>query len=211
MKNIKLFTFIVVVLFSHFILSCTTNNDTTVVLLGEETYVKDIYEIIPDTLMHHIEAHTGNIHSGHIPPNIEGEYILSPKQRIFSNISNVWNLDVIEPDVKITIYDQHNRICGIQINELNSTITDTAYISGNENFFSLYLTEDKIISYSGYDSYISRNIIITGEMTENGIKDLYMSSIIMDTKDNSNGAIIQYKKGDLFIYKDSDSLSERIF
>lgn len=190
--------------------SCTTNEETTVVLLGEESYIKSTYEIIPDTLLHQFEVCAGTIHTGFIPPNIEGEYLINPKQRVHTNVSHGWPLNVIEPEVKITISDQHNRVCVIKIDEFNSVITDTAYISGSGDLFSIYLTEEKHISHSGYNTYITREIIFNGEIVENGIKDLYMANIIIDVGDSSNGHIIQYNKGDMFIYKDKDAFSERI-
>ena len=190
---------------------CTTNDDSTVILLGKESYIKEINEIIPDSVLNIIEYNTGTIHTGYIPPNIEGQYIIEHKQRLYSNVNTPWPTNVIEPNVKINIYQQHNRTCVIEIDEISSITTDTAFISGNNDYFTLYLIEDKILSYSGYDSYITRNIIFTGEVSDNGIKNLYMSSIIIDVKDNSNGSIIQYDKGDLFIYKDSDNIAERVY
>lgn len=209
MKNIINFTFITIL--SCFLYSCTTNDESTIVLLGEELYIKEINEIIPDSTLNIIESNIGTIHKGYIPPNIEGNYVINKKQRVFSNIgTNSWPIDVIEPDVKINIYQQHNRTCVIEIDELSSITTDTAYICGENDFFTLYLTENKVLFYSGFYTYITRNIIFTGEISEKGIKNIYMSSIITDAKDNSNGNIIQYNKGDLFIYKDSDNISERI-
>ena len=92
MNNIKVI--ILGSLFSLLLLSCTKNDDTTVILLGEEAYIEKITDVIPDTLQHVFEEYFGTIPSGYIPPNVEGEYIISPKQRIFSNVpEDNWPLD----------------------------------------------------------------------------------------------------------------------
>lgn len=208
MKTIKIS--ILILIFSSILHSCTTNDDSTVILLGQENYVQNMNEIIPDSLLNIFETYFGTINTGYIPPNIEGKYVINPKRRVYSNVSTGWPLDVVEPEVTITISEQHNRVCIMEIDEYISTVTDTAYISGVDNFFTVYLTERKTLSYSGYESDITRNIVCKGEITPNGIKDLYIASVIIDVEDDSNGGIVQYKQGDFFIYKDADNMSDKI-
>lgn len=210
MNKIKIL--ILTFVFSSLFFSCTENDSTTVVLLGKETYVQKMTEVIPDTLISVFENYFGAIPSGYIPPNIEGEYIVSPKRRIFSNVSqDNWPLDIVEPDFSMTLSRQHNRECIMQLNEASSTLTDTVYISGYDNMFSIYYTEDKTLQHSGYEHNITRNIILKGEITESGIKNLKIASIIVKAYDNSNGNIIQYKSGDFFLYEDGDKFSEKVY
>lgn len=209
MNNIKVI--ILGSLFSLLLLSCTKNDDTTVILLGEEAYIEKITDVIPDTLQHVFEEYFGTIPSGYIPPNVEGEYIISPKQRIFSNVpEDNWPLDIIEPDINITMSRQHNRECILQLKEATETLTDTVYITGYDNLFTVYYTEEKTLQHSGYEHYITRNVIFKGEMTDYGIKNLKIASIIVNADDNSHGNMIQYKRGDFFLYEDGDNLSEKI-
>lgn len=209
MNNIKVI--ILGSLFSLLLLSCTKNDDTTVILLGEEAYIEKITDVIPDTLQHVFEEYFGTIPSGYIPPNVEGEYIISPKQRIFSNVpEDNWPLDIIEPDINITMSRQHNRECILQLKEATETLTDTVYITGYDNLFTVYYTEEKTLQHSGYEHHITRNVIFKGEMTDYGIKNLKIASIIVNADDNSHGNIIQYKRGDFFLYEDGDNLSEKI-
>ena len=210
MNKIKIL--ILTFVFSSLFFSCTENDNTTVVLLGKETYLKKMTEVIPDSLIGVFENYFGTIPSGYIPPNIEGEYIVSPKRRIFSNVSqDNWPLDIVEPDFSMTLSRQHNRECIMQLNEASSTLTDTVYISGYDNMFSVYYTEDKTLQHSGYEHNITRNIIVKGEITDSGIKDLKIASIIVKAYDNSNGNIIQYKSGDFFLYEDGDKFSEKVY
>lgn len=202
---------IIGLLLSALTYSCTTNDDTTVILLGEEAYVKEVIEVIPDSLLNIFEDYFGSIPFGYIPPNVEGEFVVTPKQRIFSNIPETdWPLDVIEPDFSLSMSRQHNRVCILQLNEVSNTLTDTVYVTGRDKYFAIYYTEEKTLQHSGYEHDITRNVIMKGEMTDSGIKNLNIASIIVNAKDNSNGEITQYKKGDFFIYKDGDGFSEKI-
>lgn len=189
--------------------NCTKNDNTTVVLLGEESYVEDMLSVIPDTLLDVFDTHFGGIYNGLIPPNIEGDFLMTQKQRVFSNITEGWPLDVIEPDVTLSIYNQENRIATLNITEGTETVTDTVYITGVDNHFAVYYTEDKVLSYLGYETIIKRNVIFKGEISEYGIRNLFMASIIADVIDNSNGALFQYNVGDFFIYKDADGFSKK--
>ena len=207
----KVKVYIACLILSAITMGCTKNSETTVVFLGEESYVEEITNVIPDSLLNLFETYFGTIHSGYIPPNVEGEYLITPKQRVFSNIpESQWPLDIVEPNVKITLSKQHNRECIIQLDEATSTLTDTVYITGRDNFFTIYYTEEKILQHSGYEHCVIRDIIIKGEMTEYGIDNLNIASIIANVKDNSNGDIFQYKRGDFFIYKDGDRFSEKL-
>lgn len=191
--------------------SCTTNDESTVVLLGEELYIRELTEVIPDSLLNVFEEHFGTIPAGYIPQNIEGEYVVTPKQRVYSNIPETeWPLDIVEPDISIVLSRQHNRECIMQLREATATLTDTVYITGVDNMFAVYYTEEKTLQHSGYEHQITRNVIFKGEITDSGIENLNIASIIVDVEDSSGGDMIQYKKGDFFLYKDGDGISEKI-
>lgn len=206
MKYLNIFALAVV---SLVMLNCTSNDETTVILLGKESYIQDIVDVIPDTLQATFTEHFGIIHEGYIPPKIEGSYIVSKKKRVYSNIEESWPLSVVEPDMYLTITDQHNREAIFILAEATETTTDTVYIVGVDNFFTLYYIEEKSMTYLGYNSHIKRAVLFNGEICDWGIKNLYSASVILEAFDNSGGSIVQYKRGDFFIYKDEDGLSER--
>lgn len=207
----KLKALIAGLMLSALALGCTKNSETTVIFLGKESYVEKIENVIPDSLIGVFENHFGTLHSGYIPPNVEGVYMINPKKRVFSSIpDSIWLQDVVEPDIRITLSKQHNRECILLLEEATATLTDTVYITGHDRFFTVYYTEKKMMMHSGYEHSIVRDIIIKGEMTEYGIENLNIASIIENVKDNSDGNIFQYKRGDFFIYKDGDGFSEKI-
>jgi len=207
MKYLNIFALAVV---SMIMLNCTKNDETTVILLGKESYIQDITKVIPDSLQSTFTEHFGMIHEGYIPPKVEGKFVMAKKERVYSNIGASWPLTVVEPNMYFTIKDQHNREANFILGEATETETDTVYICGNDNYFTLYYIEEKVMTYLGFNSRIKRAVLFNGEISEWGIKNLYNASVILEAYDNSGGSIVQYKKGDFFIYKDSDGLSERI-
>ena len=206
MKYLNIFALAVV---SMIMLNCTKNDETTVILLGQESYIQDIIKVVPDTLQATFTEHFGMIHEGYIPPKIEGNFVVSKKKRVYSNIGESWPLSVVEPDMYLTITDQHNREAKLILAEATSTETDTVYIVGNDAYFTMYYVEDKVMTFLGYNTKIKRAVLFNGEICDWGIKNLYAASVILDAYDNSGGSLVQYKKGDFFIYKDEDGLSER--
>jgi len=200
--NIIALAFITSVIFS-----CTKNNDTTIVLLGKESYVKEISKIIPDTLRPCIDS-VFDIHEGYIPPKVEGKFKISPKQRVYSNTDSV--LTIPESDMIIDIENQHNRVAHLTQEEAGSTTTDTVYVVGHDNYFTLYYIKNTVTQTMGYETNMKRAMFFSGEIDAIGIKNLQLATIIMDVKDNSGGLIVTYKPGDFFIYKDGDGKSERI-
>ena len=99
------------VLLAMFVTSCLKDdvNNETIVLLGTESDVKSINDIIPDTLLKFladpgsIDDHNLVLPEGNNPPNIQGEYVCMVDQ-VFSNTSGSQPLDSLcfrfggEPD-----------------------------------------------------------------------------------------------------------------
>lgn len=192
--------------------SCTKNDENTIVLIGTEYYVDDILSVIPDTLQTRFFADFGTIHEGPIPPKIEGSYVVDPKQRVASNMPN-WALQSVEPNVYLRFSGQHNGIVKMDLNEATETITDTVFIYGQGNNFTVYFIENKSfgidIGNVTYHVTMQRGILMKGQVTDTGLKDFRMATIVMKTEDDSNGLIEQYPNGSYFIYKDGNSNAER--
>lgn len=198
----------IIVLFTVvFILqACTKNDSTTIVLLGTEYYVEDILNAIPDTLRDTFEQRFGEIPQGYIPQKIEGDFIVAPKQRCYSNVAN-WPLDVVEPNMSLHFAKQHNRVVEIHLTEALDMFTDTVYVTGYDNFFTVYYQEYKSLVIDENDAMIKRGIIIKGEMCDEGIKDLYFANIIMEVNGYVSDDLV--KPGQFFIYRDGDGLARK--
>ena len=124
-----------------FLISCTKNNDDTIVLVGDEYYIDNILSVIPDTLQTRFFAEFGSIPEGPIPPKIEGSFVMSPKQRVSSNVA--WPLQTVEPNMYLRFSNQHNGIAKMDLNEATETQTDTVFVCGNGNAFAVYFIENK--------------------------------------------------------------------
>lgn len=191
--------------------SCTKNDESTIVLIGTEYYIDDILSVIPDSLQTKFYADFGSIHEGPVPPKIEGSYVVDPKQRVASNVAE-WPLQSVEPNVYLRFSRQHNGIVEMDLNEATETITDTVFVCGNSDKFTVYFIENKSfgidVGNTTYHVTMQRGVLMKGVVTDNGIKDFRMATIVMKTEDDSNGLIGQYPNGTYFIYKDGNGIAE---
>lgn len=176
----------------------------SIILLGTENYVKKLTEIIPEGWQNDFFTYYGDMPQGYIPPNIEGEYVISPKQFIYSNFIDL--SDDLDMHLKVT--DQHNRVAVVEFHEGETLHTDTAYIMGSGQNFSLYFEEERTMNFYGSLSSVKRLVLITGEKKPEGIKYLRFGSMILDVHESGNPFIGNFVPGWFFIYKDQDGLAE---
>lgn len=207
---IRIFILAMIVSFA----SCTKNDDTTIVPVGTESYIDDILNMIPDSTMHVFEAAFGAVPHGYIPANIEGEYVVAPKQRVASSVVG-WPLNPPEPEPNVTLRfsDQHNGVVRVELAEAAEQTTDTAFIMGTGNDFTLYFVENKSYEIPMTDTVhvnMERGVIIKGSVDDEGISNLYFAVVILGVEDDSNGTVPQYEPGTYFIYKDGDGKASRL-
>ena len=187
-------------------IACTKNDASTIVLLGTESYVEDILNAIPDTLRDTFEQRFGEIPQGYKPPKIEGDFVVAPKQRCYSNVAN-WPLDVVEPNMYMHFSDQHNSVVVFTLAEATNTFTDTVFVVGHNDTFTVYYQEVKEMTINNDNVVLKRGIIIKGEMCDDGIRNLYFTNIVMDVITNSSIPLVE--RGQFFIYKDGDGIAKK--
>jgi hypothetical protein len=176
----------------------------SVILLGTESYVRKLAEMIPVEWQDDFFTYYGEIPQGYIPPNIEGEYVISPKQFVYSNFIDLF--DNLDMHLKIT--DQHNRVAIVDFYEGETIHTDTAYIMGSGPNFSLYFEEKRKLDFYGDITTVKRVVLFTGEKTPEGIKGLRFGSIILNANEGVNPFVGSFVPGWFFIYRDKDGLAE---
>lgn len=181
-----------------------TYDEETIILLGTESYVVPLTDMLPDSHEADFMSHIGNITEGFIPPNIDGEYLISEKEFCYSNLVNVFD----NHDMHLRVSNQHNRVAAVELYEEGTVVTDTAFIMGTGPMFTLYFTEQKEIVVMGNTSRVDRCVVITGEKTDAGIKNLIFANIILNVVQNDNPFIDPFEPGHYFIYRDKDGLSE---
>lgn len=187
-------------------MSCSkkTYDEESIILLGTESYVVPLNNFIPDSLKVTFPNNIGEIPSGYIPPNIEGEYVISQKEFCHSNFINLFD----KLDMHLRISKQHNRVAKVEFDEGGTVVTDTAFIMGKDQLFTLYFYEQKNMAFYGNSFRVDRCVVITGEKTDTGIKNLMFGNVILDAKQGENPFIGNFIPGWYFIYKDKDGLSE---
>ena len=206
MKNIKTFLILGLLASIGLVLSsCTKNDETTIVPIGTEYYIDDILSAVPDSLQTQFFAAFGSVPTGAIPPKVEGSYVMDPKQRVASNLSG-WPVNTIEPNVYLRFTKQHNGIVHMDLNETTETVTDTVFVCGSGDNFAVYFVEDK-----NYElGWMKRGVIMKGKVTDNGLSDFRYATVVLETKDYSNGQFGLYPNGTYFIYKDGNGLAENL-
>lgn len=200
----KLFDILLIVAVVAFAGCKKTSYDDTIILLGEESYVVPLQNMIPDTLQSVFLNKFGDVPEGYIPANIEGEYKISAKEFCCSNYMNLSD----NSDMYLKVTRQHNRVATVDLYECGQIKTDTAFVMGNGNLFTLYFNEDKIMVFNGNHVLVKRLVVFKGEKTDDGIKDLYFGNIILSTDNGNNPFLDPFASGYYFIYKDKDGLSE---
>ena len=188
-------------------ITCTKNDTTTVSLIGTEYYIDDIVSVIPDSLQTEFYAAFGTIPEGPVPPKIEGSYVMAPKQRVASSLSEIeWPLDLPIPEnnVYLKFSGQHNGVVAIDLNETPETLTDTVFVQGNGQNFVVYFIEDKEVEE--FSARIKRAVIMKGRVTDAGLSDFRYATIVLETEDELNQLA---EPGSYYIYKDGNGIAER--
>lgn len=193
---------------SMMLTSCTKNDESTIVLIGTEYYIDDILSVIPDSLQTQFSAAFGSIPEGPVPPKIDGSYIMNPKKRLASNLDeSEWPLDINEPlPVYLRFSNQHNGIVTLDLAEATETSTDTVFIQGNNDNFTVYFVEDKVIEDFSVPVKMKRGIIMKGRVTDAGLADFRYATIVLETEDDLNQLA---NPGSYYIYKDGDGMASR--
>lgn len=226
MKNIKLIFLALAVLMMS---SCLKDDpqEGTIILMGTESYVKDINEVIPDTLLKALadtnvmQMNPVVIPQGNMPPDVQGGFVLRPKELLWYNEYPVPDGDSIRfrfggngNDLGYYPNGQHNRVmpCDYEENGMSGH-TDVAYLMGSGNAFTAYfvLTFEHIDDIPGVDYGMTRGYVIMGEMGKNGdaIDNARVAYINLNMKVNFNNiavsgvqnSFIEEMEGCVFVYR----------
>lgn len=210
-RKITVFCYLFLVTMGIMLSSCTKeNNGKTIALIGTEDYIgknytiEDILSVIPDSDTLQFAANFGVIPKGAIPDSINGKYVMNPKSRVYSNSIYDWPIFAEPSDVALKFSNQHNGIVTLELTDDGEQVTDTVFVMGNGNAFTVYFIEDKPI----LQARIKRGIIMSGKLKKEGIENLMYASIIMEATGSSYGEPLV--PGTYYIYKDGNGLAERI-
>lgn len=149
------------------------------------------------------------IYRGTTPPNIEGCYVMDEPQVVHcQDVGNGGYADGATGfnDMYIKFSNQDTKNNTLDYNEKEGTAESSgkgAFISGSGNYFTAYFdTEGKT---SGI--YVKTALVISGEKTSSGIKNLRYAFIMVDKGSDPNNVIM--KKGVYRIFRDKDELASK--
>lgn len=192
---------------------CKPDAGDTIILLGEEAAFKTMGTLMSKDLTTDQQnaflsalPRVSDDKTGLFPPDIMGEYKISPKQFIESNIGFDFFND--DQDVLLRVFNQQNRLAKVDFFEGGASRIDDAYVIGEGDNFTLYFTEDREVEFMGVAYHYERLIVITGKKEANGIRDLYFGNVILNVENGFDPLVGDFEPGWYFIYDDADKLSE---
>ncbi|MBR5911175.1 MAG: hypothetical protein IKZ55_04255 [Bacteroidales bacterium] len=210
MKPISLTRIAIVLIGALWLTSCTKNDTETIVPIGTEYYIDDILSVVSDSAFW---VDFGAVNSGPVPPNVEGRYLVAPNIRVGTNVEGV-PLGIAEPNIILTLSKQHNGIALMKLSQDIDNVTDTVFIMGSGNDFTVYFIEEKSydvpIGDVCYHVRLKRGVVMKGTISEAGISNFRMATVVIEMEDDSQGLMPLYSPGEYYIYKDGDNLSQRI-
>lgn len=179
------------------------------------TTKKRINDVVPDSILEVVGKYIP-IYPGNNPPSLEGDYLMSP-MTLFFDSGNYYKSGKIFYDQYLMFYNQDamNRTIdydGFQLNNSGNISSEEygigAYISGENDRFSIYFNTDGENYYDDGTVYTKTALIISGTKTDAGIKDVYYAFIIVDKKNDPNHHVMEI--GEFRVFVDGDGLAERV-
>lgn len=200
---------LLVVFTSCFIFSaCLDEHEELIPRVDELGLTKEIHDLVPDAILDTIINLGMPINGGEFPPAVEGTFLASPFILISSNV-NGDNPNKLFADYKVSFYQQDDDKLNVMVDYENSIESGKgigSYIVGRDDKFSVFV---RVFSKeANFGSTAKLVHIISGEMQETGIKNLYFSNFMIDNEGNPNGVWINNGEGRV-IY-DQDGFSEKI-
>lgn len=191
--------------------ACLDNGTNTAVLppintnvgnVSPSTETISLEEFVPDSIFEVLEAEIP-IYEGDTPPDVTGAYLIS--EMWFESSSS--DLDAVNRKINdyeicfknnMAHYEGQHRI-----DESNYESSDTVYVTGSGDNFTAYF-----IGY-GENQGVWRksSTVISGTLTDDGIKDIYFTQTILEKGDDSQiSSFIPLGRVRVFI--DKDGLAE---
>lgn len=164
-----------------------------------------IDQVVPSDIREQMEPYI-DIYDGNNPPNIEGEYIASPWELVYS--SHGYSPGDIFADRYFKFYNQnlHNNTLDYKGKQASSEDTGTgAFISGEGNNFSVFFNTEGVTHYSEYDINTKTALIVSGTLAEGGISNLQYAFVMVDKSDDPNHHVIDV--GVFRVFHDQDGFS----
>ena len=184
------------------------SNGTQYLTLTGSSEKKRIDHVIPPEYKDELDPYI-TIYEGANPPNIEGIYLMSPDELKY-DATFQFEIGHVFSDMYLHFYNQDMINNTIDYQEKQSKSEGTGegcFISGEDNKFTVYFNVDEVTHYSKYEIYVKKAVIISGILTDDGIKDLEYGFIFVEKSDDPDKYLIN--PGDFRIIKDGDGMGSK--
>ena len=166
---------------------------------------KRINQIIPEELLEELEKYIP-IYDGINPPNVEGQYVMSPEELVYDS-TNGYSVGYVFSDLYFQCYNQNmeNNTLDYREEQGNTSGVGTgAFISGEGDDFSVFFNTEKIAPFSDYTVYYKTALVLSGTKTAEGIKNLSRAFVVVEKSSDPEHHIIP--EGAIRVLKDGDGL-----
>ena len=158
-------------------------NGTQVLKLSGQAEESRIGQVIPDEMREQMEPYI-HIYDGSNPPNIEGDYLVSPAMLYYDSKTQL-GLDYGYQFSDSYIRFLHQNMIQNTLDyeeKQGSSVSEGkgAFISGEGDKFSVFFNTESIIYRSGFNIYTKEALVISGIKTNDGIKDLEYAFVMVE-------------------------------
>ena len=167
-------------------------------------------DFIPEEILAEIKANGQPIFEGLNPPDISGEFLVSPYILVSSNFDDIWNPGHVFNDQYIEFINLDQNTLKLEVKIISGTGGSTgegfgSFISGEGNDFTVFVRVDRT-DEDGHTSLTTE--VYSGTLTDNGILNMYGSLFMVDDNGDPNNDLLENGNGRLFY--DSDGFSEKV-
>lgn len=167
----------------------------------------EINYVIPVEILEKLNDHI-TINYGINPPNIEGCYLLDPLECVYCEDygNGGYEPGYIVNSMYVLFHDQNMtartvNYSEVTVNQSSYSIGNGAFISGSGNKFSVFFS---IEGESG-GIYVKEALVISGEKTAEGVKDLEYAFVMVDKGDDSEHLLMD--KGIFRVFRDGNGVA----
>jgi len=206
MKTTRIPALLVSLILSSILMLSSCEKDDNTPEVNEDGLTRDVTDLVPQEILDEMEDLGLPIYGGIDPPNIEGRFVASPFILLASNRQSDIPGDQFQ-DYYVTFKEQDDRELTIMMDYENGSEMGNglgSFIVGDGNRFSVFV---EVISENNGETASVVNVI-SGEISETGIKDFYFANFMLDNKGNPSNYWIEEGEGRVAF--DSDGFSERL-
>jgi len=183
------------------------NEITFKALINPWNSSEDIEDVIEPEILKKMEEYIP-INRGNNPPIVDGVYFVDPFETVYCEDegNGGYAPGKIVNSKYIKLSNQNNKSLTVDYEDRNVSGTSYSsgkgsFICGSESKFSIYF------DLEGYtkEIYTREALVISGEKTSEGIKNLYYAFVMLEKGDDPNEYLM--KEGVFRVFKDGDSLA----